>query len=144
MEHVKDELQGDVECIEGCEVLQWPGCGRPSNTFTHLTRHPNLFVRSILVDNSNSSLSYVVVVEGILKADDLLGWRRRKAQSGVARHWEALAAASLLRPPHLRISGCKESKPRPIVGATDRVAVLRPGRSTCAIEVEELRRRPPS
>ena len=30
-------LQGNVECIAACEVLPWPNCRRPSNTFTHPT-----------------------------------------------------------------------------------------------------------
>ena len=36
MEDAKDGLQG-VECIAACEVLPWPECGRPPNTFTHPT-----------------------------------------------------------------------------------------------------------
>ena len=57
MEHAKDELQSDVECIAACEVLQWPDCGG-SNTLTHPT--PNS-VRSILVNNTAAK-----VVEGRL------------------------------------------------------------------------------
>ena len=76
-----DEPQGNIECITACEALQWPDCGRPSHTFTHpspseaakppkpspfLGLRPKL--RSVLVNNTNSSTFYVVVVEGILKA----------------------------------------------------------------------------
>ena len=31
------KLQGNVECIVACEVLPWPDCRRPSDTFTHPT-----------------------------------------------------------------------------------------------------------
>ena len=75
-----DALQGEVECIMAREVLQWSNCGRPFNIFTHPTpseearpAKPTFFggsgpklSLSILVKNSNSSLSYVVI--GILKA----------------------------------------------------------------------------
>ena len=35
MEYASDELQNSVEHIVAGEVLHWPDCGRPSNTFTH-------------------------------------------------------------------------------------------------------------
>ena len=35
MLHAIDELQGDVEGIAACEMLQWPDVGRPFYTFTH-------------------------------------------------------------------------------------------------------------
>ena len=44
-----DTLQREVKCIAACEVLQWPDCGRPSNTFTPPRRlgrpsNPNLLL----------------------------------------------------------------------------------------------------
>ena len=91
MEHAQDALQRDVECIAACEVLQWPDRGRASNTFTHpmpcqaakphkpASRVWDLnSVRSILVNNTISSSSYVVMSEVAFEgfALGLEGWKK--------------------------------------------------------------------
>ena len=71
-----------------CCNWQWPGCGRPSNTFTHPAPYeaaklpkptPCLnSVRSILVNNTISSVSYVVLSEGAFEGLPLglEGWKK--------------------------------------------------------------------
>ena len=77
MQAVMIRCQRSCKCMAACEVLPWPDCGWPSNTITHPTPSeaakppkPTPFgvqdlnsVRSILVNNTKTSLSYVVVCE---------------------------------------------------------------------------------